>query len=106
MDQATIVDVRFPVSKEFWLGYPFYDRLDDRVYGTFKRWINTSELMPKILWDDGGEDTQVGLADLLAEGINLRFEVYADGRSAPKASEPAAAGEGGTCCCSSTLAAR
>ena len=59
LDQKTIKDVRFSVGKAFWLGYDFYDELEERTYGTFTQWGNSKNLLPRIEWDDGEKDTQL-----------------------------------------------
>ena len=83
LDQKSIKDIRFTVSKEFWRGYPFYNTLPARVMGTFEQWGLTSKLIPYITWDDGQRDTALSMCDLLA--ADFQFELYADGRSKPKA---------------------
>jgi hypothetical protein len=56
LDCARINGVRFSVSKVFWAGYPFYEQLEERVFGTFNQWLSVSARRPKITWDDGGTD--------------------------------------------------
>ena len=82
-DLSSVAGVRFSIGKAFWADRDFYDGLPDRVLGTFARWLNKEELIPKIVWDDGGDDTQVGLCDLLPAVLAFKLEQYADGRSAP-----------------------
>jgi hypothetical protein len=82
-DQSSIQGVRFRIRKLFWADRDFFAGLDDWIFGTFDRWLNVNNLTPKITWDDGLEDTQVTMADLLAPELNFQYEQFADGRSAP-----------------------
>ena len=75
-DVSSIKNVRFSIAKDFWAGYEFYYSLPPRVLGQFERWLDTDGLKPKILWDDGGQDTQLTLMDLLAPGARFLLEAY------------------------------
>lgn len=91
MEQSTIKEVRFSIGKIFWADRDFYAGLDERIFGTLKQWVNTRELKPKILWDDGMEDTAVSLHELLPPEVQFKLEPYANGNSAPKRSRRTAA---------------
>lgn len=77
LDAARIVSVRFSISRDFWKGYPFHNELPERVFGTFERWLNVAARKPKIKWDDGGEDTDLALEDLLPVEYAMQLEKYA-----------------------------
>ena len=95
LDQPNIKGFRFSISKEFWRDRDFYPTLPDRIIGTCdKGWVKTAELTFGILWEDGQRDTALGMRDFLADDVDFRFELYADGRSAPKASRRRIAARG------------
>jgi len=57
LDQSSVKDVRFSISRDFWIGFPFYESLSHRIYGTFTQWLVRIEFKVKILWDDGETDS-------------------------------------------------
>ena len=48
LDQGTLKDIRFSVSKLFWVELPFYSTLEDRVLGTFKQWTRKADFKVSI----------------------------------------------------------
>ena len=104
LDQSTIKDVRFSVHKTFWAGYPFFDGLPVRVHGTLNQWGLTG-VTPWITWDDGGRDTKITLSELLSPASEFKFELYKDGRSAPKVNARRAAAAGATAAATANAAA-
>ena len=84
LDQSTVKDVRFSVSKLFWVDLSFYTTLEDRVCGTFKQWTKKAEFRVSIRWDDTAEET-LSLSDFLPALLGFKLEPYADNRLPPKA---------------------
>lgn len=85
LDQKSINGVRFSVHRTFWAEFDFFHTLEERVFGTFVQWVRTATLRPKIRWDDGGEDTEVSLCDLLPASLGMKLEHYANNLPPPKA---------------------
>ena len=84
-DQKGIKDIRFSISKLFWVDLDFFPTLEERVFGTLTRWSNKAKLNIGIHWDDGN-DEPLCLADILPAALGLKLEPYADNRGAPVAS--------------------
>jgi hypothetical protein len=47
-DQSSIQGVRFRIRKLFWADRDFFAGLDDWIFGTFDRWLNVTNLTPKL----------------------------------------------------------
>ena len=93
LDQGTLKDIRFSVSKLFWVELPFYSTLEDRVLGTFKQWTRKADFKVSIRWDDDEEET-LTLCDLLVQALGFKLEPYADNRVPPRANRRRVAEEG------------
>lgn len=85
LSQATVKEIRFTISKDYFKTASNYDRMPDRIMGELLQWTNKDEMTLKIYWPVDETNTVSSLASILDADYKMKLEKYADNRSAPKA---------------------